>query len=290
MPQTDTIFLSPSSIANFEMCPQLYYYRNVYKNPETNLRIEVMKPSLALGQAIHSALNRFLYFSEPPRYKENLLNAFKFFWKNYEGEKGGFFSKQEEEFYKERGGMMLERFWKDAPFKDSVACKLPSFIKATLTKTLLLTGKIDWMEVEDNKVQIIDFKTGQQEQTEDSLQLPIYALIAKELFGAKEIKASYWYLDRDSEIKEFEIKDLEEIKRKIIQKGEVIRKARETNSFPCSSGFASCRYCEDYLAVVNKKAKLVNVDPVFWKRETYIIPRASREQKVEEQLARELPF
>jgi len=266
------IYISPSSINDFDRCPQLYYYRNVYRNPKTKLKIEVAQPALSLGSAVHSTLNRFLYFFKPPRNKDNLFNAFKYFWKKYEGEKGGFYSSEEEESYKKRALKMLKRFWEHAPFKQMRTLKLPDFPKVVLDKNLILTGRIDWIQRESNSLHIIDFKTGQFEEREGSMQLPIYALLASRLLGNMSVQTSYWYLDKDNDIKDFKIDQIDVIQNKVKEKAYIIKQARQTQSFSCASGFHSCRYCKDYLTVASGKAKLVSVDAVDWKKETYIIP------------------
>ncbi|WP_460990051.1 PD-(D/E)XK nuclease family protein, partial [Staphylococcus aureus] len=64
-------------------------------------------------------------------------------------------------------------------------------------ENIILSGKIDWVEyIEgDDSIHIIDFKTGKHEEDEESLQLPIYTLLAKNLQKRKVAKISYWYLD-----------------------------------------------------------------------------------------------
>ena len=57
---------------------------------------------------------------------------------------------------------------------------MPRF-KLSEENDILLCGKIDWLEYieKDNSVNIIDFKTGMNDESPNSLQLPIYCLLVK---------------------------------------------------------------------------------------------------------------
>jgi len=275
----NAIFVSPSSLSDFEKCPQLYYYRNVYRSPR-GLKIQLINPALALGQAVHETLDVFLKYLPSQRSKDLLLEKFEFIWANFSGEKGGFFSENQETDYKNRAIEMLERFWQNEHFKNTQTEKLPDFLKVDLGEDIFLTGKLDWLEKEGDLYHLVDFKTGKEER-EDSLQLSIYSVLVSHLFKTRNIKASYWYLDKDTDIVPFTLLDMDEVVSYLKNKGEIIKMVRQTKSYRCQSGGESCWACRDMVAIAQGKGKLVSVDYVSRKQETYILPPESF--KVEEE-------
>lgn len=269
----NAVFISPSSLADFEKCPQLYYFRNVYRSPR-GLKIQIINPALALGQTVHDTLEQFLKLPPTDRSKDELDRIYALIWGNLSGEKGGYTTVEEEEGNKKRGEQMLNRFWNNKHFRETEAVKIPNFPKAELGNDLILTGKLDWIEKnpgEDNSIKIVDFKTGKNEEREDSQQMPIYAYLASQVLGTNKIIACYWYLDKNEDLTACSLPDLEKTFAYLKQKGEIIKMVRQTKSFKCQSGGESCWACRDMLAISQGKGKLVSVDPVNRKQEIYIL-------------------
>jgi hypothetical protein len=271
------IFLSPSSLADFDKCPQLYYYRNVYRSAR-GLKIQLINPALALGQTVHDALDQFLRPPPVQRTKDELDRIYGLVWGNVGGEKGGFGSLQEEAEYKKRGEQMLDRFWANEHFQETEGVKIPSFPKVELGNDLILTGKLDWVEKEGDSYKVVDFKTGKNEEREDSWQMPIYAFLVSRVLKTDKISACYWYLDKDDQLMACTLPDLGKTLAYLRQKGEIVKMVRQTNSFRCQSGKESCWACRDFLAITQGKGKLVSVDPVNRKQEIYIVNRSAGEQ------------
>lgn len=266
----NAIFISPSSISSFKSCPQAYYYSSVYKNPKTGLKVQLINPKLALGSTVHSILAQFLFRLGGLKTKDQLINIMNRFWADISGEKGGFLSKEEESKYKERALKMLEVFWANEHFRVVQPVKMPDFPKVDLGEDIILTGKLDWIEKEDDKnYHIVDFKTGEKEERNDSLQLPIYAVLASSYLKFSNIKTSYWYLDRDTGISRVNVPDLKEIVNQLKQIGLIIKNSRLTKSFRCSSGYDSCWACKDLIEIVKGNCKLVAID-YNRKQEIYI--------------------
>lgn len=268
----DAVFISPSSLADFEKCPQLYYYRNIYRSPR-GLKIQLINPSLALGQTVHDTLDQFLKLTPLERTHDSLISTLNFIWSQTSGEKGGFTSNQEESDFKERAMAMLEKFWSHPHFKTAQPVKLPNFPKLDLGDNLILTGKLDWIEEFDGGFRVIDFKTGKNEEKEDSLQLPIYALLAQEIVKTPNVKTFYWYLDKDDDITSFDLPDLEKTKDQLKQKGELVKLVRQTQSYRCQSGQESCWACRDFVSLAKGAGKLVTIDPVNRRQEIYILTK-----------------
>lgn len=282
----NAVFISPSTLSDFDRCPQLYYYRSVYRNPQTNLKIQIISPALTLGQTVHETIDRFVSDATTVKSFSELEKIYEWFWGQMTGEKGGFFSSDLEKNYKDRGKEMLARFFKNEHFRTHKPTKLPSFPKLEMGDDIILTGKVDWIEDKGTFFHIVDFKTGQKEERDNSKQLPIYAILTKGVLKVEEVKVSYWYLDKNDELTDFSLPDLEKEYKLLKQKGLVLKMARQTSSFRCSSGYETCRYCQDFVAVSKGKGKMVSMDTFNRKQEIYVMP--PKEEKVEEH--EDLPF
>ncbi len=179
-------------------CPRAYYLKNVYKDPKTKHKIQLISPPLALGAAVHNVIEALSVIPAEERFSESLIKKFDQEWKKFTGIRGGFFDEQTEMVYKERGEEMLRRVMNNPGPLGRLAVKikedLPWFWLSE-EEEIILCGKIDWLEYlpETDQVHIIDFKTGKNDEKEDSLQLPIYHLLVHYCQHREVVKASYWY-------------------------------------------------------------------------------------------------
>ena len=180
------VWVSHSSMGDFLKCPRAYYLHNVYKDPKTKRKISIINPSLSLGLAVHTTLEALKNIPVEERMKRNLLNDYEEAWKAVSGKIGGFKNEEEEAEFKERGRSMIERVVKNpgpitrktVRIKESENNMPPNFILSN-EENIILCGLVDWLEYieTDDSVKILDFKTGKHDETEDSLQLPIYILL-----------------------------------------------------------------------------------------------------------------
>jgi len=264
MDKFKAVWLSHSSIGDYLKCPRLYYLRNIYKDLRTNHKFTVMTPPLALGQVVHEVVEGMSALPLEERLSISPLITFEQSWEKVSGEKGGFKDVIQEKDYKERGVRMLQKII-DNPgpiLKKAVKIKtedgLPYYWFSE-SDNIILCGKIDWMEyIElDDSVHIIDFKTGRHEEDEESLQLPIYLLLSKNLQKRVVSKASYWYLDTDTGLIEMKLPSIDESVERIGKVAARIKLARQLNHFECKEG--SCRHCFPFERVLKGEGKLVGV-------------------------------
>jgi PD-(D/E)XK nuclease superfamily len=103
------VWVSNSSMSDFNQCPRLYYLRNVYKDPATRHKVNIINPSLALGQAVHEVLEALSILPVEDRFTKSLLEAYETSWKKVSGKLGGFTHPEEEKVVKARGARMLQR-------------------------------------------------------------------------------------------------------------------------------------------------------------------------------------
>ncbi len=274
MPQNkySAVWVSNSSINDFVTCPRLYFLRNVYKDPDTKHKINIINPSLALGQTVHEVLEGLSVLPAEMRLKDSLLDKYNTAWEKVTGKLGGFRDAQEEEAVKERGERMLKRVIDNpAPLLNKaikIKQELPNYYLST-DENIILCGRIDWLEyiTADDSVHIIDFKTGKYDERSDSLQLPIYSLLVKNCQSKKVSKASYWYLDRNDEPTGVEPPSSEDAYNKVFALAKKVKQARLEGSYACRKG--GCRDCRPFEAILKKEAEFVGVGG--YRQDMYIL-------------------
>ncbi len=280
------VWVSHSSIGDFLKCPRAYFLKNVYKNPDTGRKIQIVSPQMSLGQAVHDTLESLSILPTERRFSDSLIDRFEISWKKVSGKKGGFISDEVELDYKERGKRMIERVWRNPGPLKNLAVKIKMDIPhywLSEEEGIILCGVIDWLEYCDNpeSVHIIDFKTSKTEENKDSLQLPIYQLLVENCQTRPLIKASYWYLERNNEPTEVTLPDSEESQEKVLKIARQIKVARQLGRFKCSHE-TGCYACAPFEAILNGDAENVGVDE--YNRDKYLVRYDGNDEAVSEVL------
>ncbi len=278
------VWVSHTSISDFLQCQRAYYLKNVYKDPKTRHKIQLMSPPLALGQAVHSVLESLSILPGSERFKESLIAKYERAWQAVTGKRGGFFDEETEKQYKERGISMLNKVMAHPGPLTGLAVKikedLPSYWLSE-TDNIILCGKIDWLEYlkESDSVNIIDFKTSQNPENESSLQLPIYHLLVHNCQHRVVSKASYWYLGLD-QIVEKELPDLQVAHDQILKIAKEIKLARQLERFKCPHGEAGCFACKPFEKIIRGEAEFVGEND--YHQDIYVLERSKTELSREE--------
>lgn len=268
------VWVSHSSISDYLKCPRAYYLRNVYRDPKTNHKISLMSPALALGQAVHEVIESLSIIPFEKRFEESLLTKFDQSWEKVSGQKGGFVDGKEEKKYKTRGIEMLERIMDNpGPLKNKaikIRQELPYFWLSE-DENIILCGKIDWLEYleESDSVRILDFKTGKFDEDPDSLQLPIYYLLASHCQNRPVSGVMYWYINRDTQPVYLELPDARKSEERVLEIAKRVQLARKLERFVCKSK-GGCNSCTPLEAVIAGKAKLVEVND--FGQDVYVLP------------------
>jgi ATP-dependent helicase/DNAse subunit B len=280
-------YVSHSSISTFLNCPRAYFLKNVYKDPKTGHKIKIMAPSLALGQAVHEVIESLSEIKTDLRFKTPLLEKFEQVWKKLSGKKGGFFDKDSEFKYYTRGQAMLSRVQNNPGPIGDLAIKinqdLPQYWLSE-KDNIILCGKIDWLKYypDTDTVEIIDFKTSKYEEATDSLQLPIYHLLATHCQSRLVTAASYWYLESSDTLTPKELPDLVESEAKILKIAQKIKLQRALQKFDCPAGEAGCRDCRDYEKVLRGEAEFVGLDD--YNADVYILKKENQDMSTESKI------
>jgi CRISPR/Cas system-associated exonuclease Cas4 (RecB family) len=276
-------WVSHTSISDFLACPRAYYLKNMYKDPDTNHKVQIMAPPLALGSAVHEVVESLSVLPVEDRFKEPLLDKFKKAWKKVSGKRGGFTSEDQERRYYRRGEEMLRRVMDNpGPIK-----KLAVKIKEDLPHywlseedEIILCGKVDWLEYlpDTDSVHIIDFKTGKSKERDGSLQLPIYHLLVHNTQQREVDKASYWYLAQNDSPTPQELPDLDKAHQQILEVAKKIKLQRQLDVFKCPQG-GECFHCGDMERILRGEGEKVGVND--YNKDIYMLPSADEPGEME---------
>jgi len=237
IPQKELLSLSFYQIDDYLTCPLKYKYVHI-------LRIPIMEHHTVIyGRAMHEAVTKYFKSKMAGKKMElaDLLNAFQMSF-----DPQGFL---DEKHQKERfriGKEALIRFFNDEGKRNSK----PLYIEKEFSfcfENNKMRGRFDRIDMEKDGAVIIDFKTSElnkqkdaDKRAKDSLQLTLYTLAYKNIFGQLPKRVELYFLESGligSDKKDEE--DLEKVKEKIKEVSASLRK-REFNASP---GYMSCVYC-----------------------------------------------
>lgn len=275
------VWVSHSSMSDFLKCPRSYYLKNVYKDPNTGHKIAMMGPALALGQVVHEVLESLSILPVEQRFDTPLLTRYENAWKKVSGKKGGFRSPEQEQQYKDRGADMIRRVMANpGPLKRKavkIRMDLPHYWLSE-ADGIILCGRIDWLEYfpDTDTVAIVDFKTGKIDEDPTSLQLPIYHLLVANCQQRKAVKAYYWYLDRQDDMTEKELPNLDEAAAKVLEIAKQVKLARKLERFKCPEGEGGCKYCKSLEKIVRGEAEFVGQNE--FRADVYIMPETQKNE------------
>ncbi len=274
------LWVSHSRINDFKACPRAYYLKYIYRNPKTGHKMKLMTSPLALGQIVHDVLDTLKALPVKERFntEASLIGKLHESWKKIEGKKGGFMDSSIEQQYKTRAEGMLLKLMKNPGPLARLAVKLKMdlpYFWLSEEKNIILSGKIDWMEYlpDTDSIHIIDFKTSKNEEKDDSLQLPIYYILAKRCQTRHIERMSYWYLERGEEgIVEKKLPDEEKVLNKILDSALEIQLAVKLGRFKCKQP-DGCYSCKPLELIIKGEGEFVGVNN--YKEDIYVLDSAS---------------
>lgn len=237
IPADQIISLSHYQVDDYLTCPLKYKFTHV-------LRVPVLRHhSMIYGQAIHAAVQEYNRRKSLDRdiSLDEVIQIFKNNWSNR-----GFLSREHEEERFRIGQEVLTRFYEDQEAGQSK----PTIVEAEFSfffENNRVIGRWDRIDVADDDVKIIDFKTSEiREQkkadtrTKDSLQIGIYALAYQHAHGKLPAVGELHFLETG-------LVGRAKITPKIIDKAE--RKIREAahgirqRCYDPKPSYMMCNYC-----------------------------------------------
>lgn len=226
--------LSYSSINTYETCPAKYRFQYEERLPTAP------SPALAFGDSLHRALHRFHARPVPvaPSLPE-LLEMLDDVWVSE-----GYTDAVEEETYRAHARQVLAQYHRE----NSPDYRIPAALEFRFeiqVEGVTLSGVIDRMDrIPGGGYEIIDYKTNRRlpprERIDRDLQLSIYHLAARDVWGIEPERLTLYYLLPNQRMSTARTRaDLDELRRRIATVAERIDAGRfEPRQNPL------CDWCE----------------------------------------------
>ncbi|HUD09459.1 MAG TPA: ATP-dependent DNA helicase [Patescibacteria group bacterium] len=234
-------YLSYSQLQTFEICPLHYKLKYILKIPTPQTSAQ------SFGTSVHAALRNF-YQNWQNGKKLKIADIKKIIVDVWINE--GYSSKTHEKKALEKATKIVANYLVHNFDRKHLPLALEYPFNFYLDK-VKIAGRIDRIDnVDKNKIEIIDYKTGDnvltQKKLEEDLQLTFYALAANEVKDKtlgkepEDILLSLYYLEKDLKLTTTRSKEqLKEAKELILEKVKEIEKS----DFKCS-GSLFCKNCE----------------------------------------------
>lgn len=233
-------YMTFSNLQMFDICPLHYKAKVIFNIPTPIAQVQ------SFGISLHNALFKFYKrHQEGEKLTEQvLLQILKEEWINE-----GYTNKKHEEERYQQAVKILEEYFKTEYKTTTNAIGLELPFSFNLKNGVKVFGKIDRVDQVKNGIEIIDYKTGQDNPKADSahkLQLAIYALAATKIkdpvFNKKpeDITLTIHFLEGNTKKSmNFSKTDLDKLEDELVEKiGEI-----EKSDFKCS-GNVLCVNCE----------------------------------------------
>jgi len=229
--------LSHLQVDDYFTCPLKYKYIHI-------LRIPVIQHhSVVYGKAIHDAIQ--IYLRE--KMKDNIvtldliLDIFKNSWISE-----GFLTREHEEMRFKEGQELLKKFYND----ENLSKNNPTYIEKEFVFLIdynRISGRWDRVDVINNSVSIVDYKTSKiddnkkaHKKAKESLQLGIYALAYKRIYGVIPNSLELYFIESGTIGRTtFTEDDLRAVEGKIT----IASKGIRTRDFNPKPSYFACAYC-----------------------------------------------
>jgi DNA helicase-2/ATP-dependent DNA helicase PcrA len=188
----EPLAISHNQVDDYQTCPLKYRYIHI-------LRVPIMRHhAVVYGHTLHKVVEHYLRRRVAGLFTplEDLLGVFEREWRNE-----GFLTWEHEEARKAAGRAAITRFWHE----EEASGAKPTYVEREFGFTLgpnKVRGRWDRVDETDGGAVIIDYKSSdirEQKKADkgaaDSLQLKIYALAWKEMFGRLPEKVELRFLE-----------------------------------------------------------------------------------------------
>lgn len=246
---TEGLFeLNPSKLQCYLDCPKQYRFRYVDKRPERR----AFGPS-ALGRSVHKAMRDFYAMDPSERTVDNLLRALRRSW-----DATGYRSAKEAEDAFTRAEDMLRRYHAGTnPQEIRVVAMESKFSHAKSSAGILVTGRVDRIDMVGREYVIVDYKTGRFGSDDlvlnESLPLSLYAMAVSAGLGrdVSRIAVEHLPTGRRAETR----REPERLATDWTKLGDLAPAMRPGNEFPAKPS-SLCRWCDYLVACPEGRASL----------------------------------
>ncbi len=237
LPPEAPLELSHSQVDDYQTCPLKYRYIQILKVPIRRHH------AVVYGEALHRVVEHYLRRRAASLYTplEDVLDTFEREWRNE-----GFLTWAHEAARKEAGRAALVRFWHE----EEVSGSKPTWIEKEFGFSLgpdRVRGRWDRVDETDGAAVIVDYKSSDVRQPDqadrraaESLQLKLYALAWREMFGRLPARAELRFLESGLVGRHVPTEeDAAEAAEAVRMAGAGIRARR----FEATPSFQACRFC-----------------------------------------------
>ena len=233
--------LSPSKINNYLQCPFKY---KCYIDTELRKKFKRETAPLIFGNLIHSCLNDLYKRTEKDkRNLQRLRELFEIKFKaNLEKYKRIFKTKENIIQYVEEAKKMFDNFIKSRLFNKEPFIT-EEFHRYLLRENLEISGKFDRVDLENNELTLIDYKTGKLiEDESNEFQLDFYESLLTKIRPEYQVREKILYFLKENKIIRYKAnkKNLVRTEEKILNIADTIR--NDTEFTPTLNN--KCIYCE----------------------------------------------
>ncbi|MFC1600239.1 ATP-dependent helicase [Patescibacteria group bacterium] len=233
--------LSYSKLTCFEACPLKYKFRYLYNLPAP------LTSAANFGVSVHNTLNEF-YEGLKEGKKADLEVMNELYEKNWIPY--GYESRAHHNARKHQGLKIMKDYYED----NSEEWKIPEMLERAFNLKVgkyAFSGRIDRIDkLNDGTYEVIDYKTGKSKKgskLEKDLQLSLYALACRDVYGIDTSKLSLYFLeDNEKQSTSRTNEDLDKAEEEICTKADALM----NSDFCATPGFA-CKFCE-YRLICNK--------------------------------------
>jgi DNA helicase-2/ATP-dependent DNA helicase PcrA len=240
LPTDGAISVSFRQLDDYQTCPLKFKYAHILRVPVTR------DHRVAYGTAIHEAVRE--YNRRRARRQtmalDDLLAYFEKAWVNE-----GFISREHEEQRMTEGRAVLATFYEHQEAAGAVPTMVESLFSFVRGNTRV-RGRWDRVDIRDGQVCIVDFKTSDvreqdkaDDRVRDSLQLRLYALAYREVYGEIPDRLEMHFLGPDAVL----VGSLAPDPAWVDRAGEVIDQVaegiRRQDFVATPDWFRACRYC-----------------------------------------------
>jgi len=240
IPPEAPLIVSFRQVDDYDTCPLKYKYTHI-------LRVPLLRDHrVVYGSAIHEAIRE--YHRRKARRQlvtlEDLISNFERAWINQ-----GFISREHEDQRLEEGREVLRQFFK---FQEGTGY-VPTFVEAPFSFQVGATrvkGRWDRVDMRGDEVVLIDFKTSDVRTQKDadrrareSLQLAIYALAYREVYGAMPDRLELHFLGPQRVLVGKAQPDGELLAETATAIGRVSSGIRSQQFIATPDFYRACRYC-----------------------------------------------
>jgi DNA helicase-2/ATP-dependent DNA helicase PcrA len=235
---------SASALQTFDNCPMQYKFSYVLRIPT------LRKTYFNLGGAVHKVIEHLTRqeLGGIPPVKAQALAMLEHFWLS-----AAYMSRKKEREDKGRAEQMIDVYLDWQAHNENKVVDVEMKFAFNLSGRIV-KGFIDRVEqTPDGDYVVIDFKTGSQSETKNSIkeniQMNVYCLAILEKYGALPVRASLFYVKHEKMVDYFpDSEQLGTQKMRLISMIDGVLQER----FPGKPAYQTCRFC-DYEALCEEK-------------------------------------